>query len=287
MRRLPAPSLTFAALLLLVSAACTPAAPGGSVAPSDAASATTSEPPTEPAESGFTTMTEGVLTVGTDLPNPPFFLGEDIDTPDPEGFEVELVNEIASRLGIAEVDWVLFPFTSVVAAAPCPCDFFVGGVSIFPDRAEVVDFSAPYFTANQGVLVQAGTEVADREAARELQFGVQRDSSGQFFLEFDLEPTTDPLIYDTTTAAILALNAGQIDALMTDIPILLEIASENEDLVVAGQFITTEEYGAVLPKDSPNTEPLSAVIEEMEEDGFLDQLFAEWFPDNVEIRILE
>ena len=108
--------------------------------------------------SGFRTRSPGVLTVGTELPNPPFVLGDDLDHLK-GGFEVDMVDEIADRLGVERVEWVGFPFTKLVAGARCPCDFAVNGVSILPDRRQRVDFSSPYFTANQGVLVRKGTAV--------------------------------------------------------------------------------------------------------------------------------
>ncbi|HWC42980.1 MAG TPA: hypothetical protein VHK02_13420, partial [Actinomycetota bacterium] len=58
-----------------------------------------------PAAGGFRTRTPGVLTVGTELPNPPFVLGDDLDHLE-GGFEVDMVNEIARRLRIPKVEWV-------------------------------------------------------------------------------------------------------------------------------------------------------------------------------------
>ena len=97
----------------------------------------------------FRTRTPGVLTVATELPNPPFVLGDDLNNLE-GGFEVDMVDQIARRLGIKRVQWVGFPFTRLVAGDSCPCDFAVNGVSILPDRRQRVDFSSPYFIANQG-----------------------------------------------------------------------------------------------------------------------------------------
>ena len=65
---------------------------------------------TTPGAAGFRTRTPGVLTVATELPNPPFVLGDDVDHLE-GGFEVDMVNEIAKRLGVERVQWVSFPFT--------------------------------------------------------------------------------------------------------------------------------------------------------------------------------
>lgn len=235
--------------------------------------------------SGFRTRSPGVLTVGTELPNPPFVLGDDLDHLK-GGFEVDMVDEIADRLGVERVEWVGFPFTKLVAGARCPCDFAVNGVSILPDRRQRVDFSSPYFTANQGVLVRKGTGVNGVADARRLRFGVQEATSGAAYLDRILKPTEPPRTFGSTTAAFAALRAGRVDAVMSDVPIVVDAAAKYPGLTVAGQFKTDEQYGAVLAKGSPNTKPLSEVIDQLRDDGVLDQLFQKYFPEQVDIPSL-
>ena len=199
----------------------------------------------------FRTRTPGVLTVGTELPNPPFVLGDDLDHLK-GGFEVDMVNEIARRLGARRVQWVSFPFTRLVAGDRCPCDFDVNGVSILPDR-------------------------------RQLRFGVQEATSGAAYLKKVLRPTRPLRTFGSTTAAFRALRSGQVDAVMSDVPIVVDAAHKYPGLVVAGQFKTDEQYGAVLAKGSPNTRALSEVIDQLRDDGALDQLFQKYFPEQVNI----
>jgi polar amino acid transport system substrate-binding protein len=238
-----------------------------------------------PQASGFRTRTPGVLTVATELPNPPFVLGDDLDALE-GGFEVDMVGEIAHRLGVKQVRWVEFPFTKLVAGAPCPCDFAVNGVSILPDRQQRVDFSSPYFTANQGVLVRKGTKVDGVEDARRLRFGVQEATSGAAYLDRHLQPMEPAREYGSTEAAFAALRAGQVEAVMSDVPIVVDAARRYPGLTVAGQFKTDEQYGAVLAKGSPNTRPLSQVIDQLREEGALDRLFQKYFPEQVNIPSL-
>ena len=233
---------------------------------------------------GFRPRTPEVLTVATELPNPPFVLGDDLDHLK-GGFEVEMVNEIARRLGL-RVEWVGFPFTKLVAGSRCPCDFAVNGVSILPDRRQRVDFSSPYFTANQGILVRKGTRVTGIEDARRLRFGVQEATSGAAYLDRILKPMEPPRTFGSTTAAFAALRAGRVDAVMSDVPIVVDAAARYPGLAVAGQFKTDEQYGAVLAKGSPNTRPLSEVIDQLRDDGVLDQLFQKYFPEQVDIPSL-
>ena len=233
----------------------------------------------------FRTRTPGVLTVGSELPNPPFVLGDDLDHLK-GGFEVDMVDAIAHRLGVKRVQWVSFPFTKLVDGDPCPCDFDVNGVSILPDRQQRVDFSSPYFTANQGVLVRKGTAVTGVADARRLRFGVQEATSGAAYLDKVLKPIRPPRTFGSTTAAFAALRAGRVDAVMSDVPIVVDAAAKYPGLTVVGQFKTDEQYGAVLARGSPNTRPLSEVIDQLRDEGVLDQLFQKYFPEQVNIPSL-
>jgi polar amino acid transport system substrate-binding protein len=259
--------------LVLLAAACGGGDGGGQGA------GTAPDPDAPPP---FRTRAPGVLTVATELPNPPFVLGEDLEQLE-GGYEVDMVAEIARRLGIGRVTWVAFPFTRLVAGAACPCDFAVNGVSILPERRQRVDFSSPYFTANQGVLVRKGTTVTGVAEARRLTFGVQRDTSGAAYLEQTLKPARPPRAFDSTTAAFMALREGRVQAVMSDVPIVVDAAAKHPGLRVAGQFKTDEQYGAVLAKGSPNTPALSAVIDQLRTDGVLDRLFQKYFPEQVDI----
>jgi polar amino acid transport system substrate-binding protein len=261
-------------LLVVVLTAC-----GGDES-REAGAAGDSTRPTE-----FTTRTPGTLTVATELPNPPFVLGEDVDRLE-GGFEFDMVAEIARRLGIERVTWVSFPFGKLVEGARCPCDFAVNGVSILPERRQRVDFSSPYFTANQGVLVRDGTTVAGVAEARRLRFGVQRDTSGALYLERTLKPAEPARVFGSTTAAFNALRAGRVEAVMSDVPIVVDAATRHPELAVIGQFKTDEQYGAVLAKGSLNTGVLSGVIDQLRQDGVLDQLFQKYFPEQVNIPSL-
>jgi polar amino acid transport system substrate-binding protein len=272
-RRSVSPAVVLVLALLLLLAAC-----GGD-------GRDTGEAGSSSTGAGFTTRVQGVLTVGTELPNPPFVLGDDLGHLE-GGYEVDMVAEIARRLGVPQVRWVNFPFSELVAGARCPCDFAVNGVSILPDRRQRVDFSAPYFTANQGVLVRKGTSVTGVAQARRLRFGVQKDTSGAVYLHNTLQPMERPRVFDSTTAAFAALRARRVDAVMSDVPIVVDAATRYPGLAVAGQFKTDEQYGAVLAKGSPNTRILSEVIDQLRADGVLDRLFQKYFPEQANIPSL-
>jgi polar amino acid transport system substrate-binding protein len=232
-------------------------------------------------------VTEGTLTVGTELPAPPFWVGDDYESLT-GGFEVDLSKEIAKRLNLANVKFVEMPFAGLVAGQKCQCDIDFSQVTITEDRAKVVDFTEPYFNADQGVLVKAGTTVASVADAQKLRWGAQANTTGASYLSDTLKPATEAQLYEKTVDMFAAFNAGQIDAAMLDTPILLGAVknSQVKDAQVVGQFKTGEQYGGVLQKGSPNLAKFNEIIKALNTEGFISQLFDKYFggdPTNVPV----
>ena len=232
-------------------------------------------------------VTDGVLTVGTELPAPPFWIGDDYDSLT-GGFEVDLAKEIAKRLSLGSVKFVEMPFSGLVAGQPCPCDINFSQVTITPDRAKVVQFSESYFDANQGVLVKKGTKVSGLEDAKKLRWGGQINTTGVAYLNDKVKPTVEPQIYEKTVDAFTALSAGQIDAVMLDTPIVLGAVKEKQvpDGEVVGQFKTGEQYGAVINKDSQNLAAFNQVITTLKSEGFVETLFKKYFADQASAPVI-
>jgi len=266
--------LVLAMLVALVAAGC------GSDEPTDTG-----------AQSGGTSVsglvTDGTLTVGTELPAPPFWIGEDYDSLT-GGFEVDLAKEVAKRLNLGTTKFVEMPFAGLVAGQQCPCDINFSQVTITPDRAKVVQFSEPYFDANQGVLVKKGTAVSSLEEAKGLKWGAQVNTTGAIYIADTIKPTTEARLFDRTVDAFTALSAGQIQAVMLDTPIVLGAVKEGQipDGEVVGQFKTGEQYGAVVNKDSPNLNAFNNVIKTLKSEGYIDQLLQKYFSDQVSVPVI-
>ena len=229
-------------------------------------------------------ITPGTLTVATELPAPPFWIGEDYDNIT-GGFEVDFVKEMAKRLGINQVKFVEMPFSGLVAGQQCPCDINFSQVTVTPERSKVAQFSEPYFDANQGVLAKKGITVASVADAKKLRWGIQLNTTATAFLADNIQPDTEPRVYDRTTDAFAALNAGQIDAVMLDTPIVLGAVEEGQvkDAEVVGQFKTGEVYGAVVNRDSKNLEAFNTAIKSMVDDGTRDKLFQQYFAEQAAV----
>jgi polar amino acid transport system substrate-binding protein len=224
---------------------------------------------------------DGELTVATNLPAPGFWNVGGSDPSDPSsingGFEYCLAADIATSLGLDKVKVVQVSFDALVAGQTSDFDLALSQVTITDERAKVVDFSTPYFSSDQGVLVNKGTTVANIDDARKLKWGVQASTTGQSYLTDVVKPDSEPSVYQDTPSMFAALTAKQIDAVMLDTSIVLgQAAASNGAQVVVAQFKTGEEYGAIYQKGSPNGAALDKIISGYETDGTMKAIADQW-----------
>ena len=240
------------------------------------------------------TYEDGVLTVGTDSPAyPPYFV--DDDPTNGEGFESALAYAIADQLGFTEnqVEWAEVPFNASYAPGPKEFDFDVNQISISPKRAEQVDFSVPYYTANQAVVAAKDSDAAAATSLADLadaNIGVQIGTTSLEAVEASIQPSSDPQIFDTSNDVVTALEQGAVDAIVVDVPTAFILtATQIPDAVVVGQFAAPggDEWGALLGKDSSLTPCVDAAITELEESGELAELHDQWMSDAADAPTLE
>jgi len=229
------------------------------------------------------TVSDGVLTVATDKPAyPPYF--EDDDPTNGEGFESAVAYAIAEQLGYpaAKVKWVVEPFNSSYAPGPKDFDFDVNEISITPAREKAVDFSSPYYTANQAVVAlkdsdaAGATSLADLKSAR---IGVQIGTTSLDAVEETIEPDDKPEVFNSSNDVVTALKNEQIDAVVVDLPTALYItAAQVPTATVVGQFAAPggDQWGALLSKGSALTGCVSDAVDELESSGRLDQITQRW-----------
>jgi polar amino acid transport system substrate-binding protein len=231
---------------------------------------------------------EGQLTVGAEFPVKGFV---ELPIDDPKGFEVDFAAAIAKELGVPKVQWVSTPFSGLFSPAPKDFDMAINEITITPERSKVVDFSVPYFDANQGFLIKKGgpaegvTSIADM---KDLQFGFQATTTGGAYIQDNIQPDKQPREFSTLGAATQALANGQIDAFLMDVAIGAEIVKERgQDIDMTGQFITNERYGALFEKGNPLKAQVNKAIEAIKADGTLKKLQAKWFPATEDLPTLQ
>jgi polar amino acid transport system substrate-binding protein len=229
------------------------------------------------------TSENGVLTIATDKPAyPPYF--EDDDPTNGEGFESAVAYAIADQLGYpkAKVKWTVEAFNSSFAPGPKDFDFDVNQISITPPREKAVDFSAPYYTANQAVVALKDSDAAGAESLEELQdaqLGVQIGTTSLEAAEEEIDPSSRPEVFNTSNDVVQALKNEQIDAVVVDLPTALYLtAVQVPEATVVGQFSAPggDQWGALLEKDSQLTACVSAAVEELESSGQLEKITQRW-----------
>jgi len=152
--------------------------------------------------------------------------------------------------------------------------------TITPERAKVVSFSAPYFDANQGVLIRKGLAKPTSIAAlKSLQLCAQAQTTGLAYIQHTIRPSKKPLVYSaSSTAAFDAVEAGKCDALILDVPIVAEQSKKKPGAYggVAGQIVTHEFYGAVMEKGSTFKPYLDKALKALKANGTIKRLETKW-----------
>jgi len=229
------------------------------------------------------TKVKGTLTVATDKPAyPPYF--EDDEPANGEGFESAVAYAIGKQLGYkpAQVKWTVEPFNSSYAPGPKDFDFDVNEISITPPRQKVVDFSAPYYTANQAVVALKGSDAAGATSIADLKdvkIGVQIGTTSLSAVEEVIDPSATPEVFNSSNDVVTALKNEQIDAVVVDLPTALYLtAAQVPTATVVGQFSAPggDQWGALLAKGSALTACVSEAVDELRSSGELAKITKRW-----------
>jgi polar amino acid transport system substrate-binding protein len=232
----------------------------------------------------LTTLTPGVLTIGTDTPAyPPYF--SDDDPTNGEGFESAVAYAVADKLGFmpADVVWEVVPFNTSYAPGDKNFDFDINQISITPERAEVVDFSDGYYTVNQAVVAFNDSPIAGATTIAELKeakLGAQVGTTSLDFVTEIVQPTNEPYVFNDTNDAKSALSNGQIDGIVVDLPTAYYVtAAEFENSKIVGQFAAQEggeQFGLLFQKGNPLVTCVNKALTELKDSGELQTIQDTW-----------
>ncbi|WP_369137512.1 ABC transporter substrate-binding protein [Modestobacter versicolor] len=286
MRRRPLATLALLAAAAVTVSGCAAEETADDTASSGSGSCTPGDLPT---------LEDGTLTIGTDAPAyEPWFSGD--DPTNGEGFESAVAYAVAEELGYAEDDvtWVTAQFNSVIQPGAKSFDFDVNQFSITDERRQAVDFSSPYYDVSQAVITTAGSAAEGATSLADLaglRLGAQVGTTSLDVLIETIAPDSDPVVFNTNDDAKLALQNGQVDAIVVDLPTAFFItAAELDDGVIVGQVADSgtaaDQFGLVLAKDSPLTDCVSQAVDALREDGTLADLEQEWLSDVADAPVL-
>jgi polar amino acid transport system substrate-binding protein len=226
------------------------------------------------------TVVPGALSVRPVIPAPGWWNGDSPDTIK-DGYEYCLAANMAYRAGLDRVILVPRSFAQILTGQSKGFDIALSEITITDERKKIVNFTEPYFSADQGVLVKAGTKV-DANSIKKMRIGVEQGTTAVPFVMEKLKPTEQPKVYNEPATMYAAVAAGQIDAAIYDAPNVLARAKQsNGALEVVGRYQLGEQWGGLVNKDSPNLAAFNKLIEEFKKDGTLDKLAAKYLTPNL------
>jgi polar amino acid transport system substrate-binding protein len=302
MRRL----LVAVATLGVVLAACANDNPSVGGQPSGSTASATPATAAECAGQNASAFTSsGQLTIGTDNPAyPPYFAGGETKAhpqwkfDDPytgKGFEDAVAYAVAKRLGFGkgDVQWTVAPFGQTYKPGPKDYDFAIEQISYSAKRAQAVDFSDSYYDVNQALVSVKGNPITKAKSIADLRnysIATQIGTTSYDFIKDVIQPTKEPGAYNSLSDSIAALNAGQVDAIVVDLPTALYIADpfvqEVKNGVVVGQFQTAargEYFGMTFAKGSPLVGCVDQALAEMKSDGTLQDITKTWLSEKTNV----
>lgn len=238
-------------------------------------------PPAPGDGGGFKTLKPGKLVVGSDTAFPPF---ESIDNGKAIGFDIDLITEVAQRIGDLDVEVQSAAFDTIFTSlASKKFDVVISAVTIKEDRKKTVDFTAPYFTSDLSLSVR--TEDADQiKGVDDLSgktIGVQAATTSEDCAKSALKEegkVAEIRAYDTIPDAFTDLAAGRVVGVIIDLPTAQKIADERTGISVVQVIRTKEEYGIAVAKDNPNLRvAINEALKEIKDQGTYRELFVRWF----------
>lgn len=225
---------------------------------------------TETATGDFTTVSDGVLTLGTNVSFPPY---EYYDGDTPTGIDIEIATAVAEKLGLT-LEVVDMDFGSIITSVQqgkIDCSF--AGMTVTDERKENVNFTQSYSTGVQAIIVPEDSDIqtADDLANAEL-IGVQESTTGHIYCTDDFGED-HVVAYTNGATAVQALVSGKVDCVVIDEQPAKNYVEANEGLKILDTAYVTEDYAACVSKD--NEALLAAMdqaITELKEDGTIQSI---------------
>ena len=233
---------------------------------------------------GYTALypsSKGTLTVGTNVPFPPF----EYTAPNGTivGFDISTIRALAQSAGYSDVQVTNMAFDSLIPALQQgKVDVVAAGMTITPDRQQLVNFTNPYWNADQSMLVTSSSTF-NPQTMSDLSgktVGVQTGTTGES-LAVQYNTTMTIKHYDTFLLAVLDLVNGRIDAVIVDSPVAAAFTAQYP-VKVASTVVTGEVWGfAVKAGNTQLLNALNQALSTFKGSAQWNSLLKEYFGTNV------
>jgi len=226
---------------------------------------------------GFTgAVSAETLTVGAYPANPPWENKKEDGSF--EGFEVDLVNEIAKRIG-AEVEFQDLGFQALFAATSSGrVDMAISSITITDERLQNQAFTQGYYDSDMALATAKDSDVKSLADMKGKPVGVLSTSTGEMWVQENMEKYgfSEMKGYNAQQDLLLDTQAGRVAGAISDIAGLQFAFMQMPTMHVVERIKTTDRYGIMMGKDSPNLERVNDAITAMKEDGTLAAMHKKW-----------
>lgn len=219
------------------------------------------------------------LVLCTDSPYPPMEMEIDGEF---TGFDIELMRAIADELGRElQVNNIGFdPITSGLAMESGECEIAAASITITEEREANIDFSNPYFTADQSLLVATDSGITNLAGFAGKNLGVQTGTTGEMYANANAPSDTTIISFENPGDIFTALAAGEIEGVLQDIVPNADFVLNNPDNAdLVETYPTDESYGFAVKEEG--SEDLLAEVNEalakLRDNGTYDQIYNDWF----------
>lgn len=212
------------------------------------------------------TKDDGILTMATNAAFPPY---EYYENETIVGIDVEIAQALADKLDM-ELKVEDMEFGSIITAVQTgKVDIGLAGMTVREDRLVSVNFSTPYTTASQVIIVTNNSKITGAADLADKSIGVQESTTGDIYITEEF-PDADVQRYSKGVEAVQALLQGKVDAVVIDNEPAKVFVKQNEGLKILPEAYTDEEYAiAISKKNNDLLEKINAALAELTEDGTL------------------
>lgn len=210
--------------------------------------------------SGLDLINEGTLTVCSDIPYPPFEMESGGDY---TGFDMDLMKEIAAGLDLELTvqDSSFDGLQSGLSLNSSQCDIVASAMTITEEREENIDFTEPYYDSKQSLLVPNDSDIESIDDLAGKKVGVQQGTTGKTYTE-ENAPDAEIISFPSDGEMYPAIQAGQVDALLQDLPVNINHTEDGEFKIVE-EYETDEQYGFAV-REEGSEDLLDAVNEQLQ-----------------------
>ena len=219
------------------------------------------------------------VNVATDPSFVPFEM-LDPDTGEMVGFDMDIINAVAERAGFT-INLTTMEFAGIIPAVQTGNqEIAIAGVTITEERAEIVDFSDPYYDSGLQIIVRADNDSVETvEDLAGMSIATRIGSTSYDFLQETLGDDADIVPYPGNSDMYMALLGRNVDAAFYDAPNVSYFSQTRGEgrTKVVGPLYEGQQYGIVFHKGSEWVEPTNQALAEMREDGTYDEIYEKWF----------